>query len=65
MGAMLKDSIVRADIGGIASAVLVVVAVLFLAIAGWAIRADAAGHFKVASQLPLEGDEIREEFGRD
>ncbi len=57
MSAMLRDAVQRAEVGGLASIVLVVVAALFLAIAVWAVRADSARVFERASRMPFADDE--------
>lgn len=59
---MLKGAIDRADVGGAASGVLLAVAVLFFAIAIWAVRAEAAGHFERAGRLPLEDEIVKKEI---
>lgn len=54
MGALLKSTIERTDVSGVASIVLVLVAALFLAIAIWAVRAESGRVFERASRLPLD-----------
>lgn len=58
MSAMLRGAVERAEIGGVACAVLVVVAALFFAIAVWAVRADSARVFERASRMPLADEEM-------
>lgn len=57
MSAMLRDAVARAEIVGVASFVLIFVAVLFLAITVWAVRADSARVFERASRMPFADDE--------